>query len=567
MEFKSLIKPVFAVALLLIVAVFLGSFLLNAETKGICGKETGILSSNNSGLNNDFSGSKYSGAITVLTTPDIHSHLFQMSDNDTGSRIGRISALADTLGEESPDTLYLFAGDLGEGSFYHTYAGVPEVTTYSMAGFDAAVLGNHAFDFSTDGLKQWVTNASYPVICANLRFSDPVLNKTITDYTILEAGGAKVGVFGIITPDLKKIVNLPEGVYLNENTTESGTRAVNSLRDEGVDIIIALTHQNREEDTKFAESVQGIDLIIGGHDHLVWNETVTDADGEKTLIVHAGKYGEETDSVDLVFENGTLAETSVKRFIITEKMPDDSAITSYIMPFYESYSESLSEPVGYTTVPLDVSYETIRTKETNTGDLITDTIRGNVPGVDIAFINSGSIRGDTIIPAGEISYLTLNTILPYENLIVKIQMTGSEIKDTLERSASAIVAPGDDCKSEERTDSGGFLQVSGVRFTINTKGDVFCCDYDTDTVISKGDRILNLSVVSDSGIVPIDLKETYTVAVNDYMAGGGDGYTNLEDISDDKKYNTEINLIDLLAAAIERDSPITPVTDGRIVVV
>jgi len=566
MQKKSVIRGVMAVTLALFVIAVLMSALMPAKT-GTDGTEISPIYSTDSGINEKYSGSQYSGTIRILTTPDIHSHLFPMSDNDTGSRMGRISALADSLGEEKEDTLYLFAGDLGEGSFYHMYAGVPEVTTYSMAGFDAAVPGNHAFDFSTDVLKQWVTNASYPVVCANLDFSDPVLNKTISDYTILDAGGAKVGVFGIITPDLKKIVKIPEGVYLNENTTESGNRAVNSLKDEGADIIIALTHQNREEDTEFAESVHGIDLIIGGHDHLVWNETVTAADGEKTLIVHAGKYGEETDSADLVFENGTISEASVTRYIITENLPDDDRITSYIMPFYENYTESLSGPVGHTNIQLDVSYEVIRTKETNTGNLITDTVRENVPGVDMAFINSGSIRGDAVIPAGEISYLTLNTILPFENIIVTIQMTGSEIKDTLERSASAIVVSGDDCKSEDRVDSGGFLQVSGVRFDINTKGDVFCCDYNTDTIIRKGNRIENLSVVTDSGIVPIDPDKTYSVAINGYMSGGGDGYSNLAAILDDKKYNTEINLIDLLAATIERDSPITPVTDGRIVVV
>lgn len=506
----------------------------------------------------------YSGDLRVLTTPDIHSHLFPMSDNDTGTRIGRIGALADTLGEENEDTIYLFAGDLGEGGFYHMYSGVPEVKSYYMAGMDAAVLGNHAFDFGVPLLKTWVTNASYPVLCANMDFEDATLNETVKDYVILDSGDAKIGVFGIITPQLAKVVEIPDGVVLYGNTAVIAKSAIKELEDRDVDVIIALTHQYGDEDVGLAESVSGIDLIIGGHDHLVWNKTVTAPDGGRTLIVHAGKYGEETDSVDLVFDNGEVTDTSIKRYEITEDMPDDKQITSFIIPYYENYTASLSEPIGKTLVPLDATYKDIRTGETNAGDLVTDTIRENVPGVDIALINSGSIRGDCTIPVGEISYLTLETLLPFENIIVTVQMTGQEVKDTLERSASAIIVPGDEEDSEHRVAAGGFLQVSGVRFEINTSGEPFSEDFDTGVIISKGNRIGNLSVVTQGGIVPIDLNAVYTVAVNDYLAGGGDGYTNLGAIPSDKKWNTEINLINLLAANIENNSPISPEIDGRI---
>ncbi|WOF16764.1 bifunctional metallophosphatase/5'-nucleotidase [Methanoplanus sp. FWC-SCC4] len=560
------IKPVLAVTLTLVViaVIMFAVFMTDTDSgEGVAGITSNLQETAESSYSTD---SPYSGTIRILTSPDIHSHIFAMSENDTGSRIGRIGALANSLGNEREDTLYLFAGDLGEGNFYHTYAGVPEVKAYSMAGVDLAVPGNHAFDFSTEVFESGVTNASYSVICANLDFTDSELNNIIRDYAVFNAGGAKVGVFGIITPQLGKIVTIPEDMIFYKNTTDIGNSAVKSLKNEGADIIIALTHESREEDLKLAESVSGIDLIIGGHDHLVWNETITGGDGGETLIVHAGKYGEEMDCVDITFEDGILSDASVVRYTITEDMPDDEEITSFVMPYYNNYSDSLSNPIGYSQVALDVPYLEIRSKETNAGDLITDTIKDNVPGVDIALINSGSIRGDAVIPAGEISYLTLNTILPFENMIVTIRMTGQEIRDTLERSASAIVVSGDECPGEERVGSGGFLQVSGVRFEINTKGDVFCCDYDNDRVKCTGNRILNLSVVTDSGNEPIVPDKTYTVAVNNYMAGGGDGYTNLLEIADDKKYNTEINLIGLLAAAIERDSPISPETDGRILV-
>lgn len=506
----------------------------------------------------------YSGKLRILTTPDIHSHIFPMSDNDTGTRISRIGALADTLGEENEDTIYLFAGDLGEGGFYHMYSGVPEAESYYMAGIDAAVLGNHAFDFGSTLLKIWVTNASYPVLCANIDFIDPELNETLKDYVILVSGDAKVGVFGIITPQLGKVVKIPEGVVLYENTSVIAESAIKELEDRDVDVIIALTHQYGDEDVEFAESVSGIDLIIGGHDHLIWNKTVTAPGGERTLIVHAGKYGEEIDSVNLALSDGEVTESSIERYEITENMPDDKQITSYIMPYYENYTSSLSEPVGKTLVPLDATYKGLRTGEANAGDLIADTIRQYVPGVDIALINSGSIRGDSTIPAGEITYLTLETLLPFENMVVEIRMTGKEVKETLERSASAVIVPGVEDESAESIASGGFLQVSGIRFDINTGGEPFSADFDTNTILSTGSRIENLSVVTENGIVPIGFDAVYTVAVNEYLAKGGDGYLNIEAIPVEKKFNTGINLIDLLAKDIEKNSPISPETDGRI---
>ena len=103
-----------------------------------------------------------------------------------------------------------------------------------------------------------------------------------------------------------------------------------------------------------------------------------------------------------------------------------------------------------------------------------------------------------------------------------------------------------------------------MRFEINTSGESFKGNFDTGAVISEGDRVRNISVVTGSGTVPIDPAAVYTVAVNDYLAGGGDGYTNIEAIPNDKKWNTEINLINLLSGAIEKDSPISPGTDGRI---
>ncbi|WP_245618827.1 5'-nucleotidase C-terminal domain-containing protein [Methanogenium cariaci] len=295
---------------------------------------------------------------------------------------------------------------------------------------------------------------------------------------------------------------------------------------------------------------------------------VTSGDGTETMIVHAGKYGEEMDTVDLTIIDGVVTETVIERYTISEDMADDKAITAFVSPYYTKYTESLSEGIGYTTVPLDVRKQTLRTEETNAGDWVTDTVRRTVPGVDMVLINAGSIRGgDRIIPAGELSYLTLNEMFPYENMIVTVQMTGREITETLEWSASALSVSGDGCPGADRVPSGGFMQVSGLQFAVNTTADTRCIDAETGKITAAGERIENLSVVTAAGPVPIDREQTYTVAVTDYISNGGDGYTILERIPDDRKFNTEMNLIDLVADEIEKQSPVSPKTDGRIRVV
>ena len=109
--------------------------------------------------------------------------------------------------------------------------------------------------------------------------------------------------------------------------------------------------------------------------------------------------------------------------------------------------------------------------------------------------------------------------------------------------------------------------MSGVQFVLNTKGNSFCMDYDTGTVISTGERIEDLMVVTDSGgVEPIGMDTTYTVAMTDYIAGGGDGYIYVAEMPDDKKFDTAMNLMEIVADDIGRNSPISPVVYGRITI-
>jgi 5'-nucleotidase len=202
----------------------------------------------------------------------------------------------------------------------------------------------------------------------------------------------------------------------------------------------------------------------------------------------------------------------------------------------------LAQPVGHTTVALDALSISSRTKETNIGDFIADSYRKAV-GADIGFVNGGSIRADLTYEPGVLTKRAVLSILPFNNPIVKVELTGRVLKQLLEHGV-ARSGPGED------HEPGRFPQVSGLRFAYDPKK-------------PAGSRVVEVTVEGQ----PLDESRTYTVATSDFLVSrGGDGYTMFKD---GKLLTTAADApkdSDALDAAI-RSAPngtISPVTDGRI---
>ena len=255
-----------------------------------------------------------------------------------------------------------------------------------------------------------------------------------------------------------------------------------------------------------------------------------------------------------------------ERILTDSQVGHDPEIRTLMEEYMWKYEEKLGQKIGESTVDLDARKETLRRGETNLGDLVADTWTERFADSDMALVNSGSIRGDNIYPAGPLTYLTVNEILPYRGEIVRVEALGSDIKQMLEVSASAIRVEGDVCKDGSRAPTGGFLQVGRLRITIDLDKPTFCAVYsgkEVSHIINYGSRIVKVEVYRDDAWVELDPSETYTVLVNDYIAGGGDGhYVFLKE--DLKKTVTTTVTTDILADFIIRYTPVSPEVDGRI---
>ncbi|MGB9794609.1 5'-nucleotidase C-terminal domain-containing protein [Caldisericum exile] len=448
--------------------------------------------------------------ITILHTNDFHMYLLGSTDKDK-KPIGGSARIYTVVKEErayNPDrTLLVDAGDaIGGGppigAFFY---GKDVIEVYNAMGYNYATFGNHEFDWGKDVLAERVSEAKYTYICSNV--IDTKTNSTFMSkpYDIKSFGFVKLGLFGLENPQLPILVN-PNGLQGLEilDPVKTATNVVSILKDNS-NFIVLLSHLGYSAtdyytgdigDVQLASKVNGINLIIGGHTHTVLNKP-TIVNG--TYIVQTGSYGNNLGEVKLYFEakadSVRLAKIDYKLIPINGDIKEDEGILSIIKPYNDEVSKKMSEVIGEALVDLDGSRPNIRIKETNLGDFIADWMR-EISSADIAITNGGGIRAS--IPKGPISVGTIYTVLPFDNLIVMLDLKGSDVLAALENGYSQVEAQ-----------AGRFAQISGIRVKV-------------DLTKKPGSRVVEAKLLDGT---PIDPNKVYKVATNDFMAAGGDGYT------------------------------------------
>lgn len=333
-------------------------------------------------------------------------------------------------------------------------------------------------------------------------------------------------------------------------------------------MILALTHIGTELDMQLAHSVKGIDVIVGGHTHDYLYKRVTGPDGRLRIVVHAGAGGTRVGILRFDF-NGRVENPRWKLVPIDASIPPDPRVEAILTPYAREYKQRLSIAIGTTLTPLDARKESVRSRESNLGDLITDacvdwfTAKGNA--IDGALVNGGGIRGDRIYSAGPLSMRDILCMLPFGNTVYRVVLTGEQLRQALEISASSIVMPGDGCSAGNRAHGGAFLQVSGLKVVINPRGKPFCAVYkgrDVEKIINRGNRIHRLLIMRNGAWVPVRDRESYTFLVTSWIANGGDGYYLFPKLA--QRTDTTMRLSDVLTAYIHKRSPVSPRTEGRI---
>ena len=460
--------------------------------------------------------------ITILHTNDVH------CDYEKYAKVATLHKSADLLVDAGDHVQGGVIGTLSKGEY------IVDIMNYLK--YDAAVPGNHEFDYGMDQFLHIAKDlAKYPYISANFTGKD---GKPYFDaYKIFEVKGVKVAFVGVCTPETftkstPTYFQDANGNYIygfcegnnGADLYKAVQKAIDAAKAAGADYVIGLGHLGIDEQSspwmskEVIANTTGFDAFIDGHSHSTFSETIKDKSGKEVVFEQTGTKLANVGKI-IIKADGTITHENVD----LNTVEPDAEAAAYIQTITDKFDALQKQVVAKTSVELTINgadgKRAVRNAETNLGDLCADAYR-ILLGADIAFVNGGGIRAD--IPAGDITYGQIIKVHPYGNALCVVEATGQEIIDALEWTArnkdalelGSAAYPGE---------SGGFLQVSGLTYTINA---------DIPSSVVKNDKSEFVKVdgayrVSDImvGGQPLDVNKTYTLASHNYMLKqGGDGY-------------------------------------------
>ncbi len=519
--------------------------------------------------------------IQLLAINDFHGQLPEPAGS--GGKIlsiaagGIVSLAADVrrLEAQNPNTLFLSGGDLVGASplvsaFYHDE---PTVEAMNGLGMDFAVVGNHEFDEGlaelyrlqnggcnpVDGCQTGHTyaGADFQYLAANVVGSNG--RPVFPAYKIRSFAGAKIGIIGVVTTETPTIVT-PSAVagltFLPETATVN--KYAKELKAKGVNTIVVLLHAGNGSSAtsingcpgltpSFASMVEGMDdavrVVISGHSHNFYNCTI----GNK-IVTGASSAGRVLTDIDLTIDRSsdTVTAGSATNMIVTRDVTPDPAAAS-LLAYYNTRSAPLrNQVIG--SITADITKTVNAAGESALGDVLADaqlaaSSSAATGGAVVAMTNPGGIRTDLIygqisggeLP-GEITYEEAFAVQPFYNILTTLTMTGAQIKTVLEQQ----IGP--------ETLSPKMLQISGS------------LAYTWTSSALSGSHVSNMQING----APVDLATSYRVTVNNFLAGGGDGFTGF--IAGTNPFVGGAD-IDAMVAYIKANSPVAPGPKNRITLV
>lgn len=464
-----------------------------------------------------------SGKLVVIHTNDMHGH-FEKDIEEGSLGISAVAALKGYYEMLGANVLLLDAGDFSQGTnLVNYYKGLNSVYFMNVAGYDAVSLGNHEFDFGLESLKAMAEVADFPILDANV-ISKETGSPYLDDNEIFCFDDMKVGVFGLDTPETQtksSPKNVKDVTFLDGAELYACAQAqVDFLEAQDCDYIICIGHLGQDAESEGKRSfdvlntVDGIDLFVDGHSHTQLSEGM---DYKGTKIVSTGEYLNNIGVV--VYDGKNTKATLVNDLYHVGGCP---SMDEFVASFDKVVDEVYAGTFATTLNKLDGERNPgVRTQETNLGDFSADAYKhtaetyvaenGLDMTIDGAVQNGGGIRAT--IEAGDISMDTLYTVFPYGNTISIVTVSGAELLEALEASCSA-------CPEA----LGGFPQVSGIKFTLDTsvpyeQG----AQYPDSTYYAPANPGSRVTIETVGG-KKFDMNATYNIAVNNFMADGGDTY-------------------------------------------
>jgi 5'-nucleotidase / UDP-sugar diphosphatase len=469
--------------------------------------------------------------LTLLGVGDVYN--FEEEDGRGG--FARLNAVALAERTANPNTLYLFDGDMLSPSLQSGFdKGQNTIDFTNLVPFDLAVPGNHEFDFGPENFAEKMKASKYPWAAINITNADGSPVDGLGGVMVKEVGGLKVALIPVAQDTSPEVSSTGSLVFLP--TVETGIAAAKKAREDGADIVVGVVQTNMENDRKLMAS-KAFDVILSGDDH----SYATAYDGV-TAYVETSIDGQYLTPVDLLVEIGdndgkrTISWTPIFRFIDTATVTPHPESQALADTYRASLDETLNVEIGTTETAIDSRRNVVRSGEATMGNLIADAMR-DITGAQVAIMNGGGIRGDRTYDAGaKLTRRDILTELPFGNVTVVTELPGSQILLALENGVSQV-----------EKGAGRFPQVSGLTFTM-------------DPTAEAGSRVSEVMV----GDAPLNPDTVYTVAVNDYILGGGDGYAALGGGKIKTDGPTSSLVANDVMAYVEKLGTVKPAVEGRI---
>jgi 5'-nucleotidase/UDP-sugar diphosphatase len=454
-------------------------------------------------------------------------------------------AAAEAAGRE---VMLLDAGDQFQGSlFYTAWHGEVELAVMHAFGTEAMAVGNHEFDNGPKTLADFVRGAKFPVLSANIDASaDPDLAGLLRPSVLRERAGVKIGIVGLTTQQAATGSSPGPNIRFTD-PAEALAREAAALRRQGAHLVLALSHLGVAEDEALAGHVPGVDVFIGGHSHTLLSDSEAGAAGPahatltgpsgRAVVVQAACYARYFGRLDLDLDaNGRILAVGGDARHVGLDLPEHPGVAKIVASYAAQLDTVRHRVVGRTAGVIDVT--TCRIGECALGSFVAEAVLASVRGADIALFNAGGLR--TGLPEGEITIGDVLSVLPFGNTVANVRITGAELRTALANGVA-------------RAGMGGFAQIAGMRLTWNP-------------LAPATDRLRRVEIrQQDGSFAPLDPTRLYTLATNNFLRTGGDGYTVLRDRGRDA-YDTGPGVDEVVEQALARIGTLAPTTDGRITV-
>ncbi len=443
--------------------------------------------------------------IVIAHTNDLHGQLVPRNG------VGGMAEIATVIRSMKPD-LVLDAGDLFTGTFLSDeFKGEATIRAMNRIKYTAGTIGNHEFDYGQAALRMRLRDARFPLLSANLL--TPI--REIRKYMTVTVKGIRFGIIGTTTEETATTTHPKNlgGVRVLD-IVSAIEQVLPEVRSKS-DFIIVTAHLTADEEKRVARAFPEIRLIVGGHVHNALGPIWLG----QTMVAKTGNIGRFVGRVDLDFTGRTMSRMEGK-LIAVKDVPAAADISKIIEPYQTKVSLKMSEVVGEATADLI----SVNNAESSLANFIADAYREHAK-TQIALQNVGGIRSRIL--KGPITWGGVFEVLPFQNTLVTLKLTGAQLKKTL---------------------GWNILAVSGLRVHLDLKK-------------PAGERLVSATLLDGS---PLEDTQSYTVTTNDFVLAGGDGFSEIGKGSDVRI--SETLLRDVFVQYIKAHVVLSPALDGRVVV-